>query len=208
MGTRLSRVLSNGDPLSVESGSPLCESDFDRARRPSRFPKDSYLLRQPDISRLVSVVGPTTINVLVSGGIKSEQLQIAKVIHELSNRRGAAFISVDCAELPIDPFASEVLGVREGRRPYSSCFDLADGGTLFLDNIDGMSLLFQRKVLRVLKTRETFGGHAKRHKKIDVRLVAACRRGLSELVEQEVFDRELYHLLNIFPIIVGQQSKN
>ena len=201
MGTRLNSVLNMG-----ESESTTGDPDIDRADRSGNLQQD-YNLRQPDIARLVSVIGPTTINVLVSGGVKSEQQKIAKSIHNLSNRRRGAFISVDCAELPPDPFASELFGVGEGARPHAAsqtnCFNRAYKGTLFLNNIDAMSLSLQRKVLRVLKNRETFGQSLERHKRIDVRIVAACRRRLSELVEQEVFDEELYHLLNIFPIVVS-----
>jgi DNA-binding NtrC family response regulator len=207
MGTRLSSVTNSGGPIRTGSESPQCESDSDRVQQPEKLLQNSDHLRRPNIARLVYVVGPTAINVLVSGGMKSEQQQIARIIHRLSNRRRGAFISVDCAELSADPLASELLGVGEGRRSYSSCFDLASGGTLFLNNIDGMPLLLQRKLLRVLKSRETFRGRAKRQKKIDVRLVAACRRGLLDLVERDAFDEELYHLLNIFPIFVGREAR-
>ena len=207
MATTLRSVLSVGRAMVAGSDSSLRETHLHRIPRSGNLEQNFDYLRQPDLARMISFIGPTKINVLVSGGVNSERQQLARAIHLLSNRRQGAFIAIDCSELSANPFATELLGAQEVRRSYcgykTNCFDLAYEGTLFLNNIERMSLTLQRKVLRVLKNRETFGRHAKRHQKIDVRLVAACARQLSKLVAEEAFDEELYHLLNIFPIFIS-----
>ncbi|WP_158945150.1 sigma-54 dependent transcriptional regulator [Granulicella sp. S190] len=163
------------------------------------------------VSKLVSIVAPTTINVLVQGGKGTERTLVAETIHGLSNRRNGAFVRIDCSELSLDRFETEIFGQVPRTTSGDStsprtCFERASKGTLFLYDVGAIPQNLQRRLLRILQDRELLKQSGKRAHKIDVRLITASNSDLSTLVKRSSFDEELYNLLKIFEIEVPQKN--
>jgi len=157
------------------------------------------------ISNLVAIVAPTTINVLLHGGLETDNAFVATIIHGLSERRNGAFIRVNCSELPSDRLEAELFGYASNvlsiaPKCQRTCFERAFRGTLFLNDIESIPDDLQRRLLRILKDRELLKEYRKRAHKIDIRLVAASKRDLADLVKRSSFDGELFNLLKIFEI--------
>jgi DNA-binding NtrC family response regulator len=154
------------------------------------------------------IVAPTAINVLIQGGCAAERVSVAGAIHNLSERRHAAFIRVNCSELGSERLDAELFGDVRDRSTasgFARCkthFEDAFNGTLFLNNVDSLPGRLQLRLLHALKNRELLKKSAKRRYKIDVRLIASSERNLATLVKRSQFDPELYNLLKIFAIDV------
>ncbi|WP_300673022.1 sigma 54-interacting transcriptional regulator [Desulfoluna sp.] len=155
--------------------------------------------------KLICCVAATPTTVLISGETGTGKELVARKIHELSGRKEKRLVKVNCATLPAHLVEGELFGYERGaftgahaRKPGR--FELADGGTIFLDEIGEMPLEIQAKLLRVLQEAEfeRLGGTATL--KVDVRVIAATNRDLPELVRQGRFRTDLYFRLNIFPI--------
>jgi transcriptional regulator with GAF, ATPase, and Fis domain len=153
----------------------------------------------------VQVVAPTNSTVLVGGESGTGKELVARAIHDLSERRGRALITVNCASIPRDLFESEFFGHVKGAftgalRDRIGRFQLADKGTLFLDEVGEIPLELQSKLLRVLQegTFERVGED--RVRRADVRVIAATNRELFEEVEAGRFRKDLYFRLCVFPI--------
>jgi Nif-specific regulatory protein len=130
---------------------------------------------------------------------------IARALHEQSPRKGKAFVKFNCAALPESIIESELFGHEKGAFTGAIAmrkgrFEVADGGTIFLDEIGDISPATQVKLLRVLQEREfeRVGGHTPI--RADVRILTATSRNLEEMIEQEKFRADLYYRLNVFPI--------
>ena len=144
--------------------------------------------------------------VLITGETGVGKSLFAKAIHEASLRRERPFVTVNCAAIPETLIESEFFGYVDGaftgasRRGKPGKFELADGGTVFLDEIGDMSLTLQAKVLRVLQDRvvERLGGT--REIPVDVRVIAATNKDLMELLESGRFREDLYYRLNVISI--------
>ncbi|GFO59205.1 sigma-54-dependent Fis family transcriptional regulator [Geomonas silvestris] len=157
------------------------------------------------VRRLVHEVADTLANVLIFGESGTGKELVARTVHLLSSRRGAPFIPLNCAAIPENLLESELFGHEKGAftgaiQPRQGKFELAKGGTIFLDEIGEMPLPLQAKLLRVLQERvfERVGGS--REIKADVRIVAATNRNLREEVDQRRFREDLYYRLNVFPL--------
>lgn len=146
-----------------------------------------------------------TVFLLGESGVGKEL--ISRYIHEKSNRRDKPFIPVNCASIPENLLESELFGFEKGAftgATYRKAgkFELADGGTILLDEITEMDLRLQSKILRVLQEKEIEIIGAKYPKKVDVRIIATSNRDVRRLVEEGKFREDLYYRLNVFPIVV------
>jgi formate hydrogenlyase transcriptional activator len=157
------------------------------------------------VLELVERVAPTDSTVLVQGETGTGKELIARAIHNLSSRFGRPFIKLNCAAIPFDLLESELFGHEKGAFTGAIAqkigrFELADKGTLFLDEVGDIPLPLQPKLLRVLQEQEFERLGSGRTHQVDVRLVAATHRNLVEMVKRNEFRSDLYYRLNVFPV--------
>ena len=158
-----------------------------------------------EVMRQIRLVAPTDATVLVTGETGTGKELIATTIHALSRRAERPFITVDCGSLPPELIESELFGYRKGAftgasRDRKGRFELADGGTIFLDEIGELPLLMQTRMLRVLEEGEFMPVGATKPVTVDVRVIAATNRDLPQQVKEGSFRRDLFYRLNVFPI--------
>ena len=158
-----------------------------------------------NVLQLVEIVAATDASVLLLGETGTGKELIARAIHERSRRRKQPFVPLNCAAIPSSLFESELFGHERGAFTGANIqragrLELADHGTLFLDEVGDMPLELQPKLLRTLQehTYERLG--SARTKSVDVRLVAATNSDLEQQVEEKQFRSDLYYRLNVFPI--------
>ena len=155
----------------------------------------------------VELVAPTDSTVLIQGETGTGKELVAQAIHNVSRRYGRPYIRLNCAAIPFDLLESELFGHERGAFTGAIAqkigrFEMADTGTLFLDEIGDIPLPLQPKLLRGLQEKEFERlGSGKTHR-VNVRLVAATHRNLSELVARNQFRSDLYYRLNVFPIML------
>src|SRR5947199_6411152 len=153
----------------------------------------------------VRIVAPADSTVLIQGETGTGKEVIARSIHNLSSRKGQAFVKVNCAAIPLGLLESELFGHEKGSFTGAIAqrlgrFELADKGTLFLDEIGDIPQELQPKLLRVLQEREFERLGSTRTQRVDVRVVAATNRNLEEMVAGGTFRNDLYYRLDVFPI--------
>jgi len=178
----------------------------DQDRSPRRF--EQIIGRSPALESVleqVEQVAPTDSTVLIQGETGTGKELIARAIHNLSSRCGRPFIKLNCAAIPFDLLESELFGHERGAFTGAIAqkigrFELADKGTLFLDEVGDIPLALQPKLLRVLQEQEFERLGSGRTHQVDVRLVAATHRNLVEMVRRNEFRSDLYYRLNVFPV--------
>jgi formate hydrogenlyase transcriptional activator len=190
--------------FTVRPSEDCCGSD--QGPRPRRFEQiigDSPALEA--VLEGVKRVAPTSSTVLIQGETGTGKELIARAIHNISPRCGRPFVKLNCAAIPLDLLESELFGHEKGAFTGAIAqklgrFELADKGTLFLDEVGDIPPALQPKLLRILQEQEfeRLGGSQTHH--VDVRLVAATHRNLAEMVRNGQFRSDLYFRLNVFPV--------
>jgi formate hydrogenlyase transcriptional activator len=155
----------------------------------------------------VEQVAPTDSTVLIEGETGTGKELIAHAVHNASQRCGRAFIKLNCAAIPLDLLESELFGHEKGAftgaiTQKMGRFEMADKGTLFLDEVGDIPPALQPKLLRVLQEQEFERLGSGRTHKVDVRLVAATNRDLVTMVARGQFRSDLYYRLDVFPILL------
>src|SRR6202453_1605314 len=192
--------------VSVGDGATITDPVTDHAERAfERIIGNSTALKS--VLEQVEQVAPTSSTVLIEGETGTGKELIAHAIHNASQRYGRAFIKLNCAAIPLDLLESELFGHEKGAFTGAIAqkigrFEMADKGTLFLDEVGDIPSALQPKLLRVLQEQEferLGSGHTH---KVDVRLVAATNRDLAKWVARGQFRSDLYYRLNVFPILL------
>ena len=153
----------------------------------------------------VELVAPTDSTVLIQGETGTGKELIAHAIHTSSQRRNGPFVTLNCAAIPAALLESELFGHERGAFTGAVMqrigrFEMANGGTLFLDEIGDMALDLQVKLLRVLQEQEFERLGSARTTRVNVRVVAATNRDLSQMIEAKEFRADLYYRLSVFPV--------
>ena len=158
-----------------------------------------------EVAQLVQKVAPTKTTVLLLGESGTGKELFARAIHNLSHRRDYPFVPINCAAIPKNLLESELFGHEKGSFTGADAkklgkFELADRGTIFLDEVGDMDLTLQSKLLRAIQESEIERIGGMKTVKVDVRIVAASNRDLEKAVEDKGFREDLYYRLNVFPI--------
>ncbi len=153
----------------------------------------------------IATVAPTDATVLIEGESGTGKERAARAIHAASRRAEGPFIAISCAALPETLLEAELFGYEKGaftdaRKEHRGRFELAEGGTFFLDDIDDMPLAVQVKLLRVLQERtfERLGSETTRS--VDIRVVAATKKPLRDLVREGTFREDLFYRIHVVPL--------
>jgi Nif-specific regulatory protein len=181
------------------------KNQLDSDLRPNGMVGSSGKMR--DVYGLISMVAPTASTVLIRGESGSGKELIAESIHANSTREKGPMIKVNCSALPDSLIESELFGHEKGAftgadQKRIGRFELANNGTIFLDEIGDLPQATQVKILRILQEREfeRLGGTETIH--VDVRIISATNRNLEELIEQGNFREDLFYRINVFPVFL------
>ncbi len=163
--------------------------------------------RMQEVFESIHKVAPSKANVLLRGESGTGKELLAKAIHYMSPRAEGPFIKLNCASIPEGLLESELFGHEKGAFTGAMVsrrgrFELANGGTIFLDEIGDLPMVLQPKILRVLQEKEFERVGGEKTFKVDVRLIAATSRNLEELVASNRFREDLYYRLNVVPIFL------
>jgi len=178
----------------------------DKVRKLGTFGKlNGSTPKMKNVFKQIQVIAPTNASVLISGESGTGKELVAKSIHTYSKRKDKPYIVVNCAAIPEALLENELFGHEKGALANTpsqeeGCFELAEGGSIFLDEISEMSADLQTKLLRVLEngTFRRIGG--KKELQTDARVIVATNRNLEELVDDGSFREDLYYRLNVFQI--------
>jgi DNA-binding NtrC family response regulator len=193
---RYEQMASENEALHHELALPRIESKIVGQSEPMR-----------EILQRIRAVSASEATVLIEGESGTGKELIARTIHANSGRAAGPFVAIDCAALPGYIVASELFGREPGAfhgdtNRLTGRFELADGGTLFLGDVDAIRLDVQAKLVRVLQDREFKRVRGNRSIPVNVRLIAATKRSLSALVAMGNFHEDLFHKLNVVPLRV------
>jgi DNA-binding NtrC family response regulator len=192
----------------AEKGQLLRDNEALRAHMPGAAPFGGILTRSPkmqDVLRVVDRVAPTDSSVLILGESGTGKELVARAIHERSRRAERPFVPIHCGALPREVLESELFGHEKGAftgavNSKPGLIDMADGGSLFLDEIGDMEPESQVKLLRVLETGMFFRVGGTRPRRVDIRLVAATNRDLAEAMKVGQFRQDLFFRINTITV--------
>jgi DNA-binding NtrC family response regulator len=200
--TRLRNILQNA---SRQRGT---ERELEATRRKLR---DSGQLgsligssrKMQEVFRLIELVAPSTASVLITGESGTGKELVARTVHELSPRKNKPFVAINCAAIPETLIESEIFGHEKGAftgalERRTGCFELAEGGSLLLDEIGEMPVATQAKLLRVLEDQKLRRLGSKVETSVDVRVLAATNKNPEEAVASGQLRNDLYYRLNVF----------
>jgi DNA-binding NtrC family response regulator len=193
------------DTTRVAAENILLRTEFaDKLGAPKIIGKSRQL---QEITASIQKAAPTNATVLIHGESGTGKELFARAIHYLSNRKEGPFIAINSAAIPRELLESELFGYERGAFTGAESrklgkLELADKGTVFLDEIGDMDLTLQAKILRVIQEQviERVGGN--RPIKIDVRIIAATNKDIERAVEAKLFREDLFYRLNVFPITI------
>ena len=196
---KLSKLLKEIQELVTKSA---------RKKRGENHEKYTIVTQDPvmqDILDTIKKASPTTAPVLITGESGTGKELVANSLYFHSPRSNKPFVKVNCAALPDELLESELFGHEKGAftgaiKARQGRFELADTGTIFLDEIGDMSLKTQAKILRVLQEQEFERVGGTKTLKTDIRIIAATNKELERLIEQEKFREDLYYRLSVIPI--------
>jgi len=196
------------DSLKKIVKSALGETPAPRAKRGVKKGKTTFIAASPamkEVEKLVQQVADTRATVLITGESGTGKEVVAKLLHELSPRAGQPFIAASCAAIPESLMESELFGYEKGaftgaQGSKPGRFELANNGSLFLDEIGDVPPLIQVKLLRVLQEREFERLGATAPTKVDVRLITATNRDLHQMVEDGAYRLDLLYRLQVVEI--------
>src|ERR1051326_5296152 len=192
-----------------DQGRSVAKSAEPEALQPDSKVKTSTLVGQsPAMRKLFSVierVAPTDASVLITGATGTGKELAARAIHNMSSRRDAAFVDINCSAIPETLIEAELFGHQRGtftgaHENRSGLFEKASGGTLFLDEVDALNLSAQAKLLRVLQERTVRRIGARANIAIDVRIISATNCDLAQAVAAGRFRPDLYYRLRVLPL--------
>lgn len=163
--------------------------------------------KMQEVYRIIEKVAPTDSTVLIHGESGSGKELVARAIHYHSSRKDKPFISVDCSALSENLLESELFGHVKGSFTGAivtkpGLFEVANGGTFFLDEIGDISPAIQAKLLRVLQEKEIKPVGGTKTTKVDIRLITATNKNLEEMIEKRMFREDLFYRLNVVPIFL------
>jgi two-component system nitrogen regulation response regulator NtrX len=161
------------------------------------------------VRELIAQVGPTETRVLITGASGTGKELVAAAIHRASHRSHGAFVTVNCAAIPRDLVESEMFGHERGAFTGATQrrlgrFELANKGTLFLDEVGDLSMEAQAKLLRTLESNDLQRVGGETTIQVDVRVITATNRDLTKAVADGEFRQDLFFRLNVFPIQIGR----
>ena len=165
-----------------------------------------------EIFELISTVAQSDGTVLIQGESGTGKELVARAIHNRGPRREQPFVAINCAAIPVTLMESELFGYNKGAftgaaNTYIGKLEIADKGTVFLDDIDSLDINMQAKLLRVIQEKEFERLGSNKIIKADLRFIAASNKNLSELITKEEFREDLFYRLNVFPIKVPPLRK-
>ena len=174
----------------------------------SKTEVEGIVAKSPKILEIIETIkniANTSATVLITGESGVGKEVFAKAIHQLSDRADKPFIKINCAAIPEDLLESELFGYEKGaftgaNKTKKGKFELANGGSIFLDEIGDMPLSLQAKILRVLQEKEIEKLGSSSPIKVDVRIIAATNKDLERMVVEGTFREDLYYRLNVIPI--------
>jgi sigma-54 specific flagellar transcriptional regulator A len=160
-----------------------------------------------ELRRLSAQVADKAVTVLITGPSGAGKEVVARSLHDLSSRRDAPFVPINCGAIPRELLESELFGHERGAftgaiSSRAGRFELAEGGTLFLDEIGDMPLEMQVKILRVIQERQFERVGSDKTRSADVRIIAATHRNLEAMISAGQFREDLYYRINVFPLNV------